>query len=90
MCRGTKNARVPLYPLERDRVVPTNELQRPATEDRPEHRPLRALQQGQPAPDHRGGSMNVNPILDLAARAAMIIGAAVALAVIAVLLTGGV
>jgi len=33
--------------------------------------------------------MNVNPILDLAARAAMIIGAAVALAVIAVLLTGG-
>ena len=34
--------------------------------------------------------MNVNPILDLAARAGMIIGAAVALAVIAVLLTGGI
>ena len=34
--------------------------------------------------------MNVDLILDLAARAAMIIGAAVALAVIAVLLTGGI
>ena len=61
MCRGAENPGVPLHILERGRVVPTKELQRPAAEDRPGDRPVRAIQQGQPAPqdnDHRGGPMN--------------------------------